>query len=318
MNVIDILLIAIVLLAAWSGWQKGFILGMRDLLVWIGSLVIAFITYPYAASFIEKYFPSLNVWTLPVAFLAMLIISRILLSILSGRLLRTIPQEAHVRHENRVLGLIPGLINGAIYATIIAALLLAFPLFDGLSTQTRNSPIASRLAQQVEWIDDKLSPVFDKALNQTMNKLTVHPNSDETVKLPYSVKSPKVREDLEAKMLDLVNEERRKEGLQPLKADPELAVVARAHSRDMFARSYFSHITPEGKSPFDRMRTAGVRFLTAGENLALAQTLSIAHTGLMNSPGHRANILNKSFGRVGIGVLDGGMYGLMITQNFRN
>lgn len=51
---------------------------------------------------------------------------------------------------------------------------------------------------------------------------------------------------------------------------------------------------------------------------ALAPTLSQAHTGLMNSPGHRANILNNGFGRVGIGILDAGIYGLMITQNFRN
>jgi uncharacterized protein YkwD len=119
-------------------------------------------------------------------------------------------------------------------------------------------------------------------------------------------------------MLQLVNEERAKEGLKALKADPEIQVVARRHSADMFARGYFSHVTPEGKDPFDRMRAGGVKFLAAGENLALAQTLSIAHTGLMNSPGHRANILHNSFGRLGIGVLDAGIRGLMITQNFRN
>jgi uncharacterized protein YkwD len=66
------------------------------------------------------------------------------------------------------------------------------------------------------------------------------------------------------------------------------------------------------------MRSANVRFITAGENLALAPTLQIAHTGLMNSPGHRANILRREFGRVGIGIMDGGMRGLMISQEFRN
>jgi uncharacterized protein YkwD len=66
------------------------------------------------------------------------------------------------------------------------------------------------------------------------------------------------------------------------------------------------------------MREDDVRFRTAGENLALAPSLQIAHTGLMNSPGHRANILRPQFGRVGIGILDGGRRGLMVTQNFRN
>nr|WP_317169283.1 CAP domain-containing protein [Mucilaginibacter humi] len=79
-----------------------------------------------------------------------------------------------------------------------------------------------------------------------------------------------------------------------------------------------SHTTPEGLDPFDRMRNDGVRFLTAGENIAITQTLPMAHTGLMNSPGHRANILNPAFGRLGIGILDAGWYGLMITQAFRN
>jgi len=119
-------------------------------------------------------------------------------------------------------------------------------------------------------------------------------------------------------MLEMMNEERAKEGLKPLQADPEMAAVARAHSKDMFARGYFAHNNPDGQDPFDRMEAAKVKFRTAGENLALAQTLEIAHTNLMNSPGHRANIMNPAFGRVGIGVLDGGFYGLMISQEFRD
>ena len=119
-------------------------------------------------------------------------------------------------------------------------------------------------------------------------------------------------------MLELVNKERRSEGLKELRADEEMAVVARKHSADMFKRGYFSHISPEGKDPFQRFNKEKIRYYTAGENLALAQTLQIAHDGLMNSPGHRANILRDGFGRVGTGILDGGIYGLMITQNFRN
>ena len=78
------------------------------------------------------------------------------------------------------------------------------------------------------------------------------------------------------------------------------------------------HDSPDGKSPFDRMRDAKIEFSKAGENLALAQTLEIAHINLMNSPGHRANILHPAFGRLGIGIVDGGFYGLMISQEFRN
>ena len=92
--------------------------------------------------------------------------------------------------------------------------------------------------------------------------------------------------------------------------------MARAHADDMFKRGYFAHDTPEGVDPFQRMQNAGIVFGLAGENLALAPTLEIAHTGLMNSPGHRANILRDGFRKIGIGVLDGGVYGKMFVQEF--
>ena len=317
MNFIDVALIVVVLLSVWSGWKKGFLMGSFELISWLGTLLIGFVGYKYLAILLER-FLNLGVWTLPLAFILTLIIGRIVLSLIINTILKSTPVNTHYTVVNKSFGILPGIVNGAIYATLIAGLLLAFPISDALSAETRESRIAGKLAVQVEWFDEKLSPIFDKAISQSMNKLTIQPESGKTVKLPYVVASPKVRADLENAMLVLVNEERMKQNLLPLKADPELTIVARAHSKDMFARSYFAHITPDSKTPFDRMRAAGVRYSTAGENLALGQTLTICHNGLMNSPGHRANILDKSYGRVGIGILDGGMHGLMVTQNFRN
>jgi uncharacterized protein YkwD len=318
MNWVDVALIVIVILAMWAGWQKGFILGIVDLCVWIGSMLAGFFCYKYFAEFFQHAFPSLGVWTLPLAFIITIILARILLAFIFNRLLRATPYEAHQHGANHALGLLPGLVNGFLYATIIAALLLALPLSNSISAQTKASQLAGRLASGVEWLDDKLSPIFGEATRQTLNKLTIEPESDEMVELHYTVEDPTPRPDLEAKMLQLVNEERTKRGLQALKPDPELTAVARAHSKDMFARGYFSHYTPEGKDPFDRMKAVNISFLAAGENLALGQTLSICHQGLMNSPGHRANILRPNYGRLGIGILDGGFHGLMISQEFRN
>jgi uncharacterized protein YkwD len=196
--------------------------------------------------------------------------------------------------------------------------MLSIPLNEGLSERVRSSGLANRLSIYTERLEKVLHPVFGDAIAQTLNLLTIQPESDERVTLPFTVPVSRPRPDVEAQMLRLVNEERVAAGLKPLAPDPELTEVARRHSSDMFARGYFAHDTPEGRDPFDRMRAADVRFLTAGENLALARSVQIAHTGLMNSPGHRANILRPGFGRVGIGIMDGGMRGLMVTQNFRN
>ena len=219
---------------------------------------------------------------------------------------------------NRLLGVIPGLANGLITAALVAALLLAIPFSEGLRERARESALVNRLAVYAERLEAALHPVFAEAVAETLNLLTIQPESHERVTLPYKVANPRPRPDLEARMLELVNKERVAAGLKPLAPDPELTEVARRHSTDMFARGYFAHDTPEGRDPFDRMRAANVRFVTAGENLALAPTVPVAHRGLMNSPGHRANILHPQFGRVGIGIMDGGIRGLMISQEFRN
>lgn len=318
MNYVDIILLLIMALAIWGGWVKGFIIGTVNLVIWIGSLLAGFFLYQYAGDFLKTHFPSLGVWTLPLAFFLILILSRILLGILFNVILRRTPQEAHSNGVNHFLGIFPGIINGIIYTTIIAAILLSVPLAYGITEKAKESPIANKLALNVGWLDNKLSPIFGDAIKKSLTRTTVEPESDEMVKLNFKVADAKARPDLEMKMLDLLNGERTKRGLKPLQWDPALLPVARAHSQDMFVRGYFSHYTPEGKDPFDRMKAAGIKYYTAGENLALGPTLSICHDGLMNSPGHRANILNPSYGRVAIGILDGGAYGLMISQEFRN
>ena len=317
MNWVDLVLILIFLIAIWAGYSRGFILGSLDLLSWAGSFAIGYAFYDRTKEFLAKFF-DLKVWLLPVSFLLTLLVARLVFSFITRVITRRVPQDSNENPVNKFLGIIPGAINGAIIAIVVSALLLAVPLKKNINAETRNSKWATSLAMQSEWANKKLAPVFDEAVRHTMNSLTVTPSSHEKVSLDFKYENAKVRPFLEIKMLELVNEERRKHGLQPLKADPELTMVARAHSNDMLKKGYFAHESPDGKSPFDRMRDAKVSFTTAGENLALAQTLEIAHTNLMNSPGHRANILHPSFGRLGIGVLDAGFYGLMISQEFRN
>jgi uncharacterized protein YkwD len=122
----------------------------------------------------------------------------------------------------------------------------------------------------------------------------------------------------EQRMLELVNSERARVGLQPLVADERLRDVARAHSLEMFQLDYFAHASPTAGSPFDRMQADGIKFGVAGENLAFAPNVEVAYQGLMNSPGHRANILRPEFGRVGIGVIRSPAQGSMFTQDFTN
>lgn len=121
----------------------------------------------------------------------------------------------------------------------------------------------------------------------------------------------------EQQMLDSVNKERESAGLSPLKADPELAEVARVKAQDMIDNNYFDHNSPTYGSPFQMMDQFGIEYRTAGENLAGNQTVEAAHQALMNSQGHRENILKADYTNVGIGIVDGGPYGKMFVQMFK-
>ena len=321
-NIIDVLLVIVVVVLVVNGYRRGFLLSTLDLLSWVLSFLAALRFYPAVARWLENNVHWWSeVWNRPIAFVVIGLIVGICVELIGTALLKSFSDDVHEKRINHVLGVIPGLASGLITASILSALLLALPLNEALRERSRESQVVNRLAVYTEHLEKMLHPVstdFAEAIAETFNFLTIRPESDERVTLPFKVAQVRPRPDLEARMLQLVNRERVAAGLQPLVADPELTEVARRHSTDMFARGYFAHDTPEGTSPFDRMRAAKVSFTTAGENLALAPTIPVAHTGLMNSPGHRANILRPEFGRVGIGVMDGGMRGLMVSQEFRN
>lgn len=120
---------------------------------------------------------------------------------------------------------------------------------------------------------------------------------------------------MEEQMIRLVNAERAKNGLSSLRMDPALMKAARVKSQDMINRNYFSHQSPTYGSPFDMLRSFGITYRAAGENIALNQSTGAAHTALMNSTGHRANILGRQYTKVGIGVVRGSR-GYYFTQIF--
>ena len=137
-----------------------------------------------------------------------------------------------------------------------------------------------------------------------------------TVPVPPTVPEQTILSADELQMFNLINEERKQRGLNELIIHEGLVKVARLKSRDMIDRGYFAHQSPTYGSPFDMMKNAGIAFTYAGENLAGASTVARAHTSLMNSSGHRANILNVNYTHVGIGIVDGGPNGKMFTQMF--
>lgn len=146
--------------------------------------------------------------------------------------------------------------------------------------------------------ENKVEPVVDDVKNTTPIQSVVRLTADEQ------------------QMVTLVNQERQKANLQPLSVDMDVARVARIKANDMVDNNYFSHTSPTHGSPFDMLRSHGIKYLYAGENLAGNPTIEGAHQALMNSEGHRKNILSSDFTHIGIGSVDSNRYGNIIVEMF--
>ena len=117
-------------------------------------------------------------------------------------------------------------------------------------------------------------------------------------------------------MLRLVNEEREANGLSKLTWNAELAKVAQAKAQDMVDNNYFSHTSPTYGSPFDMMKSFGIKYRYAAENIAKNSSVEKAHVALMNSEGHRKNILNANYTGIGIGIVKTSSNSYTIVQMF--
>ncbi|GKX29991.1 hypothetical protein SH1V18_24710 [Vallitalea longa] len=120
----------------------------------------------------------------------------------------------------------------------------------------------------------------------------------------------------EQQLVKLINQSRQQNGLKPLVADNQLSEVARIKSKDMIDNNYFSHNSPTYGDPFKMLKDFGIQYLSAAENIAGNKSVEEAHEALMNSPGHRKNILNPEFTHIGIGIQKGSKYGYMFTELF--
>ncbi len=112
--------------------------------------------------------------------------------------------------------------------------------------------------------------------------------------------------DFEQQVFDIVNQERANNGLSPLRLDAKLSAMAKDKAIDMYTNNYFDHNSPTYGSPFDMMRSYGISFSYAGENIAKGQrTPQEVMNAWMNSPGHRANILNPNYNTIGVAYYKG-------------
>lgn len=167
----------------------------------------------------------------------------------------------------------------------------AYKMASSISTNGTGSP-ELRIQQTPDGASDWLSGLFGN-----MRNAPATPPAESGTNGPLASNPSQVAQ----QVLNLVNQERSKAGLQPLAMNGTLSSVAMVKAQDMYDNNYFDHQSPTHGSPFDMMKASGITYNSAGENIAKGQTSAAeVMNQWMNSPGHRANILNGSFTQIGI------------------
>ena len=312
----DLVIIATLLVFVFGALGRPLILELLDLISFLLAFFLSFRYYNIFAKIFEAQFQAPHGLALVLGFIAAWFLSETIFYLLIRLILPKLPIIKIP--GSKILSMVPAVFRALIFIAIALVMVATFPIQPSIKKAVLSSKIGSVMLAYSYQLEQPIKQVFGGIANDSLTFLTIKPKGNESVNLGFQTGDIKIDSLSEQAMVDLVNQERVKRGLNKLTFDERLRSVGRAHSEDMFSRGYFSHFSPEGKNVADRATQAGVDFLVIGENLAYAPSLELAHRGLMNSEGHRDNILSTDYGKIGIGIIDGGIYGKMFTQVFSN
>jgi uncharacterized protein YkwD/uncharacterized membrane protein required for colicin V production len=317
-NLLDLAVTGLIIIQIVAGMRRGFVIGTLDLLCWLVSLALTLYFVAPVSAWVSTSTSLPKGLAGMASALGLMFVALSATAILTNLFFRrAVEPRLHgpTWMVDGVLGAIPGAVNGI----VVAALLLEFVTLVPVNSAIDDMVMGSRLARPLTLAALAIGqPFVDLAQGAALdvNGLLLKKFGEAPTRLTLPVTELTVDSAAEQRMLQLVNQERTQRGLVALRMDETLLHVARQHSREMLQQHYFAHDSPDLGSPFERMLAAGIRYRIAGENIALAPNVERAHSGLMNSPEHKENILRPEFRKVGIGVINGGLSGETFTQDF--
>lgn len=315
-NYIDLIIILILVYFATEAWRHGFWVILVDFVSFLGSILISLSFYKYVSLFLRSNFSLGSSISNALGFLATAIITEGILGFILAKFLHKVPEKLREHTLLRIAAMIPAIGEGLILIAFILTLAVAFPIRPSVKSDIVRSKIGGVILAKTVVIEKSVNEIFGGVIEDSLTYLTVKPGSSESVSLPTSSNNLKVDTESAKEMFSLVNKERNKLGIAELIWNEKIAKISQNYATYMWENHYFGHIALDGKDVGDRLKEGKINYSAAGENLALAPTAISAEGGLMNSQGHRDNILNTKFEKIGIGVVDNGIYGKIFVQVF--
>ncbi len=307
---------------AVRGWLRGLVREAMDLAGLVLGVVVAFRLSGPTGRFLEDRFGVAPELARLAAGIVLLILTGTALSIVAYRMTKLMRLPG-LNLTNRLLGSLLALAWGTLIAMAAVAVVRALPLPAAATQAIDSSQVASRLTGP----DSAPSKIFlalagDDVLaslgrlRRSIGGERLVLEGDQRVEIePASPDEIEISEVDARTVFAALNGERVDRGLEPLVWSEGLARVALGHAEEMYLDGYVSHVSPKTGTVADRVKAADIPLVAVGENLALASSATAAHLALMDSEGHRANILSEVYDRVGVAAVQGPL-GLMVVEVF--
>ena len=313
MNWVDLAVAGVVVLTTVMGVREGLAAGVADVLALVAALVAALPVVGVGATVLRRvgFTPEVAA---PVALVALLLAWHALFTWLLRWPVRRLEAVVGDHGWHRVAGAVPGAVKGVLFCAALLTLIAVWPHPRLPKSAVERAAVGPPLVGAVQRLYVLLT-THARGLPSTLG-LRILPDPNQRLDLHFRAERITLQPAAETRLVALINADRTRRGLPGYALDEALRAVARAHSADMLRRGYFGHVDPEGRSHVDRLNAVGVARAASAENVALAPGIAMLHEGLMNSPGHRANILSSEFERIGIGVQYSPLLGYVATQLF--
>lgn len=300
-------------------FHKGILSASSELLGFVLAITLAYRLYPFAGSIIQSSFDVSAGIGQAIGFLVVWFVGEMIIHFVISFFMKKYIRLDIPRVPDRVLGMIPAGMYVFCLCTFTIACVFAFPVRPGIKESIYASKTGRYFIANARQFEHKVSSVFGDAIMESINFITIKPASDTVVPLGFSAdeKDVVLDEKSENTMVTLVNKEREALGRSTLAPDPQLQQTARLYAEEMLIHGFFSHTSQVDKTTVSaRAIRQQATFTVVGENLAYAPDVYLAHDGLMNSPGHKANIISPLYNRIGIGVIEAPLRGKMFVQVF--
>ncbi len=314
MNYVDWIIVGYALLGACVGFIKGFVAQVLHFAGIVIAIVVTFLLFPRFGGWVSG---SLNVpdaYSQPVSLAIIFTLSLLIVRFLMPFVQKILGSIANTNPVNRLGGTALGAAANILVTSIVLGVLTVLPTPASIQSKLTASQFAPPLTAFALGLDKTIG----KYGHATGVSLGFQIDKGDEESTPLNFTNPNPTEDIEGevKMAILINELRDKKKVPILIPDLKLQQVAQAHAKDMLAKGYFGHKSPDGVFAGGRVHQAGITATEVGENLAKSRTVELAQAGLIASPTHLKTMTNAAYNRVGIAVFDSGANGKIVVQLF--